>query len=213
LREIFETGEIDVDELDDVLAAQLGSIKRTVDSRGRIKIKSKDDMRKRARPSPDRADTLAMVMSRRAPAGRRSTSNFTRARAPPAISCRRPGETRSKGNIAQVNRLDQLFAQSQREIGAHAVEIATTATGRYFIDEAAHLLAGLRMWAQAQYRSDQVVRQILEAGDATALQQVARELRLMKNREATVASWPVEAIAKWPADQRAAVSSYALRAL
>jgi hypothetical protein len=35
--------------------------------------------------------------------------------------------------------------------------------------DAAHLLAGLRMWAQAQYRSDQMVREILEAGDATAL--------------------------------------------
>jgi hypothetical protein len=36
------------------------------------------------------------------------------------------------------------------------------------------------MWAQAQYRSDQLVREILETGDATALEQVARELRLMK---------------------------------
>jgi hypothetical protein len=69
LREIFETGEIDIDELDDVLAAQLGSIKWTVDSRGRVKIESKDDMRKRGMPSPDRADTLAMVMSRRATGG------------------------------------------------------------------------------------------------------------------------------------------------
>jgi hypothetical protein len=66
LREIFETGEVDIDELDDVLAAQLGSIKWTVDSRGRIKIESKDDMRKRGMPSPDRADTIAMAFSRRA---------------------------------------------------------------------------------------------------------------------------------------------------
>jgi hypothetical protein len=69
LREIFEAGEIDIDELDDVLAAQLGSIKWTVDSRGRIEIESKDDMRKRGMPSPDRADTLAMVVSRRATGG------------------------------------------------------------------------------------------------------------------------------------------------
>jgi hypothetical protein len=41
----------------------------TIDSRGRIKIESKDDMRKRGLPSPDQADTLAMVMSRRATAG------------------------------------------------------------------------------------------------------------------------------------------------
>jgi hypothetical protein len=106
-----------------------------------------------------------------------------------------------------VNRLDQLFARSQREIEAHAVEIAATETGRYYIDEAAHLLAGLRMWAQAQYRSDQAVREILEAGDPTALQQVARELRRMDTRDAKVASWSVEAIAKWPAEQLAAVSS------
>jgi hypothetical protein len=51
LRELFENGEIDIDELDDVLAAQLGSLKWTLDSRGRIKIESKDDMRKRGMPS------------------------------------------------------------------------------------------------------------------------------------------------------------------
>ena len=44
LRELFENGEIDIDAGDDKLAAQLGSIKWTVDSRGRIKIESKDDM-------------------------------------------------------------------------------------------------------------------------------------------------------------------------
>ena len=51
-------GEIDIDPDDDQLAAQLGSIKWTVDSRGRIKIESKDDMRKRGLPSPDRAEAL-----------------------------------------------------------------------------------------------------------------------------------------------------------
>jgi glutamate formiminotransferase len=45
LRERFEQGEIDIDPDDDKLAAQLGSIKWGIDSRGRIKIESKDDMR------------------------------------------------------------------------------------------------------------------------------------------------------------------------
>ena len=49
--------------------AQLGSIKWTVDSRGRIKIESKEDMRKRGMPSPDRADTVAQAFSRRGSAG------------------------------------------------------------------------------------------------------------------------------------------------
>ena len=65
----FENEEIDIDELDDLLAAQLGSIKWTLDSRGRITIESKDDMRKRDMPSPDRADTVAMAFSRRANGG------------------------------------------------------------------------------------------------------------------------------------------------
>jgi hypothetical protein len=65
LRELFENGEIDIDQLDDALAAQLGSLKWTLDSRGRIKIESKDDMRKRGMPSPDRADAIAQAFSRR----------------------------------------------------------------------------------------------------------------------------------------------------
>jgi hypothetical protein len=44
LRERFEQGEVDIDPDDDKLAAQLGSIKWGIDSRGRIKIESKDDM-------------------------------------------------------------------------------------------------------------------------------------------------------------------------
>jgi hypothetical protein len=42
LRERFEQGEVDNDPDDDKLAAQLGSIKWGIDSRGRIKIESKD---------------------------------------------------------------------------------------------------------------------------------------------------------------------------
>ena len=56
-------GEIDIDPDDDKFAAQLGSIKWGVDSRGRIKIESKDDMRKRGLQSPDRAETAAMLFS------------------------------------------------------------------------------------------------------------------------------------------------------
>jgi hypothetical protein len=66
LRERFEQGEIDIDPDDDKLAAQLGSIKWGIDSRGRIKIESKDDMRKRGLPSPDRADALAIAFAGRA---------------------------------------------------------------------------------------------------------------------------------------------------
>jgi hypothetical protein len=55
-------------------------------------------------------------------------------------------------------------ARSKREIEAHTDELGDIGMGRYFIDEAAQLLAALRLWAQNQYRSDRVVRDILEAG-------------------------------------------------
>jgi hypothetical protein len=66
LRERFEQGEIDIDPDDDKLAAQLGSIKWGIDSRGRIKLESKDDMRKRGLPSPDRADAMAIAFAGKA---------------------------------------------------------------------------------------------------------------------------------------------------
>jgi hypothetical protein len=62
----FEQGEIDIDPDDDKLAAQLGSIKWGIDSRGRIKIESKDNMRKRGLPSPDKADAMAIAFAGRA---------------------------------------------------------------------------------------------------------------------------------------------------
>lgn len=67
LRERFETDGIAIDPADDKLAAQLGSIKYKYTPRGQIQIESKDDMKKRGLPSPDRAD--AVMMTAVAPAG------------------------------------------------------------------------------------------------------------------------------------------------
>jgi hypothetical protein len=55
-KEAVEAGEVDLDPEDDQLAAQLGSIRWKLDSRGRIQIESKDDMAKRGVASPDHAD-------------------------------------------------------------------------------------------------------------------------------------------------------------
>ena len=57
-----------------------------------------------------------------------------------------------------MDQLHQLFARSLREIEAHASELAETETGRYFINEAAQLLAALRLWAQHHYRSGEPPR-------------------------------------------------------
>ncbi len=46
------------------LAAQLASLKFKVNTRGQIQIESKEDMKKRGLPSPDKADTLAPAFGR-----------------------------------------------------------------------------------------------------------------------------------------------------
>lgn len=61
LRDLFEQGLVDIDPNDDDLLGQLSALKFKVDSKGRILIESKQDMRKRGMPSPDRADTMAMA--------------------------------------------------------------------------------------------------------------------------------------------------------
>lgn len=61
LRERFEQGDMDIDEHDDDLAAQLGSIRYKYTARGQVVIESKADMKKRGLPSPDRADQLMLT--------------------------------------------------------------------------------------------------------------------------------------------------------
>ncbi|HEY8354397.1 MAG TPA: AAA family ATPase [Methylophilaceae bacterium] len=62
LRERFQKGDIAI-EPDEELAAQLASLKFKFDSRGRIQIESKEDMRKRGLPSPDKADALMLAFA------------------------------------------------------------------------------------------------------------------------------------------------------
>lgn len=65
LREELLEGRIDLDPADEELAAQLLSIRWRPNSRGLILIESKEEMRKRGLPSPDRADAVAMSIGQR----------------------------------------------------------------------------------------------------------------------------------------------------
>jgi hypothetical protein len=60
LRSAFETGEIDLDPLDEDLAAELCDIQWKPNSKGKIQIESKEDIKKRVGRSPDNADALAV---------------------------------------------------------------------------------------------------------------------------------------------------------
>lgn len=60
LRDLFRNEAIKLDD-DDRSASQLSAMKYEVDSKGRIKIESKDDMKKRGMPSPDEADAVMLA--------------------------------------------------------------------------------------------------------------------------------------------------------
>jgi len=60
LRQLFEEGLIDLDPEDEELHSQLLSVRYEINSSGRIKVESKEDMRKRGMPSPDRGDAVMM---------------------------------------------------------------------------------------------------------------------------------------------------------
>ena len=60
LRELFETAEIAIPP-DQQLMGELAGLRYKYDSQGRILIESKEDMRKRGVPSPDKADALMLA--------------------------------------------------------------------------------------------------------------------------------------------------------
>ncbi len=61
LRERFQDGDIDIDSKDEDLAAQLVDMRYKRTSTGKIQIESKDDIRRRGRPSPDEADAVMLA--------------------------------------------------------------------------------------------------------------------------------------------------------
>ncbi len=60
LRERFRSGRISIPD-DSQLISELTSLRYSYDSSGRIRMESKDDMRRRGLPSPDKADALMLA--------------------------------------------------------------------------------------------------------------------------------------------------------
>lgn len=64
LRQEFEQGTIAIDPDDDELATQLLALKYRYTSRGQLVMESKEDMKKRGLPSPDRADAVMLARAK-----------------------------------------------------------------------------------------------------------------------------------------------------
>jgi hypothetical protein len=61
LRDRFQQNEIDIDPDDEDLAAQLVDLKYKRNSKGQIVMESKDDIKRRGKPSPDDADAVMLA--------------------------------------------------------------------------------------------------------------------------------------------------------
>jgi hypothetical protein len=91
-----------------------------------------------------------------------------------------------------VESLQQLVARSTREIRAHTSELGLQLTSRYFIDQAAQLIAALRLWTESRFQSDKPLAEMLKDIDIPALRDAARQLREMGTADARIASWTIE---------------------
>ena len=60
LKELFASGEIDIPN-DHQLMGELAALRYSFDSQGRVLMESKDAMRQRGLPSPDKADALMLA--------------------------------------------------------------------------------------------------------------------------------------------------------
>ena len=60
LRELFAAGEVSIPQ-DSQLMGELAALRYSFDSQGRVLLESKDDMRRRGIPSPDKADALMLA--------------------------------------------------------------------------------------------------------------------------------------------------------
>lgn len=69
VRQAMEAGLLSLDAADDTLARQLARQRYSLDSKGRVLLASKETLRTKGEPSPDRADALSMCFANLRPKG------------------------------------------------------------------------------------------------------------------------------------------------
>ena len=77
-REKLEWGELDLDPEDEDLRNQMHSIKFKFDSKGRIGIEKKDEMKKRGLPSPNHLDAAVIAAFDYKPPGKKRAGTWGR---------------------------------------------------------------------------------------------------------------------------------------
>jgi hypothetical protein len=106
-----------------------------------------------------------------------------------------------------VATFDELREQAELEIRAHGRSLASDDTD--FVGQAADLLAALQFWADAQHRTDDDIREVVEAASGTMLKNIATELHEGGGDDALEASRRLEGIAYSPSARLSEVFTFA----
>ena len=102
---------------------------------------------------------------------------------------------------------DELREQAELEIRGQDRSVASDDTN--FVAQAADLLAALRLWADAQHRTDDDVREAVEVASGTMLKNIATELREGGGDDALEASRRLEDIAYSPSGRLSEIFEFA----
>lgn len=89
---------------------------------------------------------------------------------------------------------EELREQAEQEIRGQVPSPAPDDSD-YFVEQAADLLAALRLWADSQQKTDNDVRSVVDLADATMLKHIAAELGQGGGDDALEASRRLEGIA------------------
>jgi hypothetical protein len=106
-----------------------------------------------------------------------------------------------------VATFDELREQAELEIRGQDRSVASDDTN--FVAQAADLLAALRLWADAEHRTDDDVREAVEVASGTMLKNIATELREGGGDDALEASRRLEDIAYSPSGRLSEIFEFA----
>jgi hypothetical protein len=110
-----------------------------------------------------------------------------------------------------VATFQELRAQAEQEIRGQIQSPAPDNTN--FVEQAADLLAALRLWADTQQRTDDDVRSVVDSASATMLKNIASELGQGGGDDALEASRRLEGIAYASSEQVSEAFSFAQKGL
>ena len=105
---------------------------------------------------------------------------------------------------------NELREQAEQEITGQGRSRASDDSD--FVEQAADLLAALRLWADAHQRTDDDVREAIEAASGTMLKNIATELRQGGGDDALEAGRRLEDIAYSPSERLSEVFEFAGKA-